>query len=269
MWIFCCGMRRSGSTLQYQIALELATRKASGVGLGYALPGKFGLLQETYKDDSRIKVVKTHLFVPEAKQLLESGMAKAIYSYRDIRDVIASLMNMQGIKFDKIADLGMIYLLLKEHELWTNCGDVYVSRYENMKMDLPGEVSRIASYLHFDLEEKEAWEIAEKYSLNRQKERISQFRDEQMQETTAGMKRDPATLMHSNHILSGDQGRWLNMLSRYEIAVVEHIARYWMREHDYPFSQNWFVRKSSGVWFHLGGKLQELVRRRNKKAGDR
>jgi hypothetical protein len=251
MWIFCCGMRRSGSTLQYQIATDLVTRRGVGEGLGYVVPEEFDRQIEAHKSDHRLKVVKTHAFIAGAGRLLQSGQAKALYSYRDIRDVVVSLMQMQKVPFAKLRDEGMIYALLKEHADWSRAGKALVSRYEQLTADVAGEVARIAAYLGIELRDGEAAAVAAEYALERQKERISHLDPQQLRENPDGSRYDAAMLLHSNHINSGTQGRWQNVLSRREVALVEHIARDWMREQGYPFSQPWLSRKAAGIRFHL------------------
>ncbi len=260
MWIFCCGMRRSGSTLQYQIATDLVTRRGIGEGLGYVLPEDFEKLAQEHGGDGRFKIVKTHAFLPAAGPLLRRGQAKGLYSYRDIRDVIVSLMTMQNVPFAHLRDQGMIYALLKEYDDWLQAGNILVSRYESMVEDLAGEISRMASFIGVRLEEGEAETMATEYSLERQKERINQFSSEQLVETSVGTKVHPTMLLHHNHISSGRQGRWQQVLSRSEVALVEHIARDWMRDRGYPFSQSWFLRKATGVRFHLRNRVRSFVR---------
>lgn len=262
MWIFCCGMYRSGSTLQYQIAVDLVTRRGLGSGLGYLLPEKFRAMAARPGEENEFKVIKTHAFIPEAEQLLRSGKAKALYSYRDIRDVIASLMTMQNSSFAKLRDEGVCYTILKAYEDWSRFGDIHISRYEDMVADVPGEVSRIARYLEITISEEEKAAIATEYSLERQKERIRQIKPDQMGEKLNGNTIDPKTQLHHNHINSGAQGKWRESLSNREVALVEHIARDWMKERGYSFSQNWLMRKSSGVSFYLRQTVKDLLGRR-------
>ena len=46
MWVFCCGMQRSGSTLQYQIAARLVEQAGLGQRLEWVEPGRFPELRE-------------------------------------------------------------------------------------------------------------------------------------------------------------------------------------------------------------------------------
>jgi hypothetical protein len=254
-------MRRSGSTLQYQIATDLVTRRGVGTGLGYVQPMEFENLARNHGANSQFKVVKTHAYIPGAERLLESGQAKALYSHRDIRDVVVSLMKMQKTDFRQLRDEGMVYALLKEYEDWNRTGEILVSRYEDITAYLPREIGRIAAYLGVSLAEGEADELATEYALDRQKERINRFQTSQLAETLDGFKIDAKTLLHDNHINSGSQGQWRDALSRLEAALVEHMARDWMREHGYSFSQPWLARRMTGACFLVRQRVRALLGR--------
>lgn len=260
MWVFCCGMYRSGSTLQYQIAIDLVTRKGLGDGFGYVLLDDFKTMLAGDQNDETYKVIKSHAFIPEAESLFRAGKAKALFSYRDIRDVVVSYMTMQGVSFNKLLDEGFIYAVLKAYEDWTRVSVIHISRYEDLIADLPGEVARVADYLGINLKAEEAAEIAGEYSLERQKARMGQNRFAPSQEPIRDQKTNPKTLLKDNHIHSGAQGRWRTILAKREIALVEHIARDWMRERGYSFSQNRLMRYSSVFCFHVHRKTEALRR---------
>ena len=78
-YVICCGMRRSGSTLQYQLAKAILA--AARVDC---------------------QVLKTHRMTAEQKRWITAGDAKCLYIYRDIRDVVVSQLNLNRWVFSFI-----------------------------------------------------------------------------------------------------------------------------------------------------------------------
>ena len=65
MWIFCCGMRRSGSTLQYQLTARIVEEEGIGKRVEWVKPADFPVLREKYKDYEGLKVFKSHIYTSE------------------------------------------------------------------------------------------------------------------------------------------------------------------------------------------------------------
>ena len=78
MWIFCAGMARSASTLQYQIASHLV----EGAGLGSRVPwtsaDEFPSLRATPNGSREWRVFKCHECPPEIAMELREGDARAL-----------------------------------------------------------------------------------------------------------------------------------------------------------------------------------------------
>jgi hypothetical protein len=240
-------MRRAGSTLQYQIATELAKRKGMGDGLGYIVAEDFERLRDKHSSDSCLAIVKTHSFLPGADRLIREGKAKALYICRDIRDVLVSLMHMEQVPFSHLREQGMMYVLLKECSDWSHIPGIFTSRYEDVTRDLPSEVNRIAKYLGISLAPGEAQGIADEFSLHRQKQRIKSFDYEKLGKPVGQTCVNPQNLLHNTHIRSGENGQWTSVLTPSEVAVVEHVARAWLREKGYLFSEGWLARRLHGL----------------------
>ena len=63
MLVFCCGMMRAGSTVQYQIATELIESQNLGMSLGWisqfnAAAAK--ILEDAARRDDKLVVLKPH-----------------------------------------------------------------------------------------------------------------------------------------------------------------------------------------------------------------
>lgn len=226
MIVICCGMMRSASTLQYQIGVELGQRLASVDPLGYVLPERFSDAISNSRNGASFVVMKSHAFLEESRELLEHNNALGIYAYRDIRDVIVSLMRMRGLPFNKLGS-GILYSLLDQYVVWTSQPNVLVSQYENIVNDTAAEVLRIANHMRLSCTQDLADEIAQKFSLEHQRRRQYRLEDDQ----EFNNERD--ALLHANHIHSGKSAQWMTELSTEEVGLIEHVFSEWFDQVGY------------------------------------
>ncbi len=61
MWIFCCGMYRSASTLQFQIATRLVKDAGLGEQIGWIDWKRFPEVRNKSVNHSGLKVCKVHI----------------------------------------------------------------------------------------------------------------------------------------------------------------------------------------------------------------
>ena len=165
-------MRRSGSTLQYQLVKEIVECKNIGKGLGWVDPQQFHHLRTKHMTGYRFLVIKCHSYIEEIKELYSKGEAKAIYSYRDLRDVVVSIMNKNQISFWQVLRSGYITSIIEEYTKWNTLDNILVSQYEDMITDLLQETIRIADYIEIELDETLASSIAGKFMIEQQSKRI-------------------------------------------------------------------------------------------------
>ena len=235
-------MKRAGSTVQYQLTTEIVERSGVGKRIGFIKPNEFEHTFDIYKDDEGILVAKLHDYDKGIEKLLNRGEAKAIYVYRDLRDVSISFIEKGQRLFWRFILSGEIDNLLIQHRLWNSLDCILVSRYENMVINLAEETKRIADFLGVELDDDSAEQIAANYSLDRQKQRIESF-DYQNKGFTTGVKKkikvDPYSLLHENHINSGQVGHWKTTLTPIQIGMIEYLGYDWLHEMGYQISQNW------------------------------
>ena len=98
-----------------------------------------------------------------ARELL-AGRARALYAYRDVRDVVFSLMHKRGKTFEQILRQGMIHQILANDRFWMAQPGVLVQRYEDLISDPANGVTELANHLGLTLEDGEAERIAALYS---------------------------------------------------------------------------------------------------------
>ena len=234
MLIFCCGMMRSGSTVQYQIVTELIESRNLGISIGWisqfnATAAK--ILEDAARRDDKMIVLKTHHYTAEAASLHERGLAKMIYSYRDLRDVVVSLGHQFYDSPEEVLSGSTVSRLLRNDYRWRHLPDILVSRYESIVDELPKEVLRIAHHLNISLTAQQAASIADKFSLARQRQRIGQLQLPSAPE--AANIYDPVNQLHPGHIQSATVGQWQSVLSSSQVTALESAILSWLVDRGY------------------------------------
>lgn len=243
MWVFCCGMYRSASTLQFQITSRLVKEADLGQQVGWIDAKRFAQVRAAYADQSGLKVVKVHLCTDAIAAEFSCDNAIGIYSFRDVRDVYASSMKQRIKPFAYLWDEGFLDFCLENYRRWTQLPNMLISRYETIISHLPEEVQRIAAHLGIELSYKQCQAIAADYAIELQQERIKQFRNKLLQtEHNPDDHReivdyhDEESLLHLNHIDSGKTGRWQTDLNSQEVALIVDRVQSWCTANQYPAS---------------------------------
>ena len=251
MWVFCGGMRRAGSTLQFQIVAHIVEMAQLGVRVPFVPPKEFPRLQVKHAKQTRYKVFKTHCCSDAVASELEEGNALGFYSYRDIRDVIVSSAYKSGTTVDCLLERPLVDELIEQHRLWTGQPRVLVCRYEDMMVDLPTEVARIANHLEVNLSTGESEQIAGLYGLEKQKVRISAL-VEQLEQEGRQDGFDQTSLLHANHIRSGRVGQWRQELSSKQLSEIESRYGGWLEQHGYVLSTGFWSGKGPRFYSQHG-----------------
>lgn len=233
MWIICCGALRSGSTLQYQIVSEIVERKGLGRRIGFIEPTALPPLFEEHSDAKEYLVLKSHYLTPEIRREFERGNARGIYSFRDIRDVVVSMMNKENKRFEAFASRRFIEKQIELFNTWQTIPDLLVSKYESFYNRIFLEVRRIALFLNIELTDNEIEDIAALFSKENNLKRIAEGSDTVVHE---GREFSRSQLLHDGHIHSGDTKQWESRLTENEVALVEQRAASWLRACGYRVS---------------------------------
>lgn len=248
MIVLCCGMKRAGSTVQYQITSELVESAGRGQDLGFITERNFGTVRSEFLDSPEIVVLKTHDVHAEERELIENNDIRAIYIYRDLRDVAVSMMHKGDRPFHRFLLGQDIDEIVEVDKKWKTLRNMYISRYEVMIDDLSEEGRRIANFLNLQVNDSIINQIAEKYSLDKQRQRITRFNFQEDGVTTGEIKQtinktttylDPKSLLHENHIHSGAINQWKTSLSPIQIRLLESYFYFWLIEHEYHVKAGW------------------------------
>lgn len=219
--IVCGGMPRAASTLQYDIAARLITVYGGGTALGWwASASKESRQFAAYKTD-QLCVIKRHAYV--------TLPCRALYIYRDIRDVCVSAMNDGKHKksFESIYYRG-IPDAVRWFEEWTHHPDVLVSRYSDVIANIPAEVDRIARFLHIWIPYDEPQRCKDMFDAEGQKKYI-----EAHDYSSHPEHYDPVRLLHEGHLQSGKVGRFETELTDDQKALFIMYYGDWLRLHGY------------------------------------
>jgi hypothetical protein len=237
MWIFCAGMKRAGSTLQYQLVSHLVEGAGRGSRMPWSPASEFPGVRRRHAGSHEWRVFKVHECSPEIAEEVRDRDARALSTVRDLRDVIASQMLMLGASFDQLWSAGFLEECVEHHTAWTALPGVAVTRYEVMIADPVGHTKQIAAQLDIALTGSQAAAISAEYSLEKQRARIANADAASYRRVRALDKElsfDPHTLLHRNHINSGRAGVWAQILSEDERRRVEEAFGGWLVAHGYP-----------------------------------
>ncbi|MGZ3382252.1 MAG: sulfotransferase domain-containing protein, partial [Isosphaeraceae bacterium] len=171
--VICGGMYRACSTWQYEVVGHLIERHLRGERLGYltgeAYAARFApfFRREVHADVERRswRVLKSHEGHRCFARVLSSGQALAVYAYRDIRDVVFSLMHKRSLAFEDLLRQGMIHQILVNDRFWRAQPRVLIQRYEELVADPVTAVVQLARHLGLGVTRREAAEIADDFSL--------------------------------------------------------------------------------------------------------
>lgn len=229
MLIVCCGMPRSGSTLQYQIACELVERAALGTRPA-AWPSPID--PSMWAGPRPIHIAKTHDPDPRLAGF-DPRHTRFVYAYRDVRDAIASHLQKIADDAHPGIDDADIARVVRERMLdpfahFTTMPGVLVSRYERMIDDLPEEIRRIARHIGIEPDAETTHAIAEALALDTQRRFLS------ARPWHTGEAWDDRTLLHRHHIRDGRVGKFRDVLTPAQLDAVEAIARQWLLAQGYP-----------------------------------
>jgi len=251
-WIFAAGMRRSGSTVQYNIARDLliAMRdnenimpepkpETSFLFAGFVTWQNFDALYKANNSKYDYILLKSHVYIPDysttAKGLvMDSGRVVVLSAHRDLRDVAASLMKWQKdmtwkrIMYGDGTHHGELNAVMNEHNSWhSSVAQQYLhdSNYKFILNSLPCEVTRIAAKIGINGVMNELRdEIAIDNSLHNVEAYIDKMK---------GAWDGANTLYHKAHIQSGEIGRYKAELTKGQIADVEYLAHDWLTRKGY------------------------------------
>lgn len=219
-------MHRSGSTLVWQIARLLldghpGLRNPRGISTS-----EFGAAA---KDPDDLLMAKVHFRSSMTREDFPDEGARYLYTFRDPRDVAASLYRKARLKPEH-PDRGArnarltVRRELRGDAFWRSKPDVWIRRYEDFKDDVPALVRDLADYLGVEVDDQRVTLIATEVDLAAQAERATQAKRHGV---------DDDLRVTSNHITDGRQGAWRDTLTDAEVVAIEGESALWLVAHGY------------------------------------
>jgi CBS domain-containing protein len=230
-WIFCGGMLRSGSTLQYNIAAELVERY--GVGR-----------REIWVDDhiwyfqnanpNSLTVFKSHFLSNSVDHQFHEGRAVGLITFRDIRDATASWQAKNRMPLSMSDAIDFAETAVRLLDPWEKLPRelVYFSKYEDTFSSIYHEAKNIADWLKLRISDSDLEDINEKLSVDSMKRMIKNT-DEKSITISGANSWNTNTLIHIDHMNGGAVGRYKNELSSELIEELSQRHGDWLLAHGY------------------------------------
>jgi hypothetical protein len=202
--VLSAGMPRSGSTWLFNAA-RLLLRERSDVSSGWV--GEWTNLPR-----QPTMLVKVHDFDP----VLAKHARVVLYSYRDIRDALASSKRM--FRTEPTLEAARQWLQWDHH--WRSRADC-MFRYESAQADPLDAIERLAQALDIP--------VADPELIQRELMRV------EFQPRRSGPGQyDRESLLHPGHITDGRHGSWKGWLSPALLQQIERECGDWLVANHYP-----------------------------------
>jgi hypothetical protein len=229
----CTGILRSGSTWSFNVCRLMATavagRERKPIASSYLMVDQLDRFLQT--NGGKVPgptVLKAHGLGPIGLEMVRTGLAKAVCTYRDPRDCVASMITFAGYTFEQAAEA--IALALTDLDRYGAAGNTLFVRYEDMITDRLAQVRRIADYLGVTLDSNLLARIDEMSSLEQSKRICEQLESRPQEQLYRSMDHrvDPQTWLHDNHIQSGKAGRWKDEISADQAQTLQNLYAPWL-----------------------------------------
>lgn len=220
MIIVVCGMQRSASTWSYNVCRDVARRAGLEIDPSSGQYGSEDMVAKVAEGvaPNAALLLRNHWLDPAMLDLIKRREVHAVYTVRDPRDVVASILETFGNNFkNAVRDLERSLTIMEA----LKAGDsALVLRFPDIMAAPERMVSAIADYLGLPIPDDDAQAIADALSRDKLRRKSTDLSPEN-QKIYNGFSYDSDTLLLDNHIrlerpadwkehLSESQGRFLS-----------------------------------------------------------
>ncbi len=239
MLAVCCGMIRSGSTLQYNLVRNLVEATEVGQGMGFiGNPHQDQRLRD-WSQQGAWHVVKMHSV---ADWMLDDHARTSIrffFSHRDLRDVAASAKRKFGWPSPQIWQA--IDAAIGLHQSLRDLPETQVQRYTELSLDPRTSLDAIAKFLGLTPSDPIKSQVTATCSIgNAQKVQnaichIMSAKGISVGNDCKAPIYDQTTLLHHNHISQskGKDGAWRDDLTADDLSVISASYHHWQQSEGY------------------------------------
>ena len=215
MVFVCAGMRRSASTLSYQIVNEL-------IGDADNVLRRVELVEPHHFHSPAWFTVKTHAFIRDWIPYLDSKLAKVLVTYRDPRDCQLSAIQTRDRRGQTVYANSPIVDSCRATKKWLDLAyDTQGARYEEFKDNIPLLVMRIIGMTGV---QAHVYDVAEKFSWEANLERS---------QTRGSTDRD---FFFPSHMGDGEIGKWKDLLDDVQTKTLQDkIGQKWFEQFGYEW----------------------------------
>ena len=233
--VVVAGMRRGGSTLHFNLVCDILASTGRPVSSQWSRELAAGDLAP---DGEVFKVVKTHASAPALAARFAAGGIPVAYISRDPRDCLVSYLKKYSKDYSWTEARKFLANIRDEYTFWTAMPAARCSRYETVVADSRAEIRHLAAHLEVVVGDDEVERIAGNRAIESQKARIEAI-DWNSKARRIGVDLvDDASLLHSNHISSGEVGQWASRLERLQLAEIDAEFGDWLQLMGYPLGSS-------------------------------
>lgn len=231
-------MNRSGSTWSYQVCKEILKNQVV-FDMGFVQEGKLNeVIEKMDLDSYGYLLIKMHKYDPYLQTLTKQHDIKSIYTHRDLRGCLYSLMKKTGKPFDEFFTAKFFVESVESLSNWNELNSILYIDYSDITEKGEQSTNAIAEFLKLNSNSKK---IAQLFTRENQAKRLREYKA-----TPAGFIKNllvqfkvlpfanqKDTLLHTNHLNSQTVDEWKNTITVSQSEQVQHKFKDWMSFFNY------------------------------------
>ncbi len=187
-----------------------------------------GFIQRSWATSPGATVIKAHTIGPVAMTAIRTGEAKAVCTFRDPRDCVASDVQFLGRGLQ--ASLSRVAMSLEQLRAYQTNDRILLVRYEQMMASRRREILRIADHLGVPLSDAALDRVDSMTNIDASRKLCGLIKARPANTVLhiASHKVDPHTHLHENHISNARPGRWRTEFSPEQGQALTRLFRHWL-----------------------------------------